>query len=327
MQRREFLALVAGLASTGVLSSHVQAQRNPVIGFLNTASREPAEPFLAAFRKGLGKVGFTEGQNVAIEYRWAEGQFDRLPELAVSLVRQNVAVIAAFGGSPSIRAAKAATETIPIVFTTGSDPVKQGHVASLNRPGGNVTGVNFYSGLLGAKRLELLRSLTPKAYKVGVLVNPNDLDMEFQSKEVSDAAATLGLRSVILKASTERELDEVFATIAHEGIDGLVVGADPFLSSQRNRLAELAARFKVPAIFQFRDHVVAGGLMSYGASITDSYRQVGIYVGRILRGEKPADLPVLQPTKFEFVINLKTARALGREIPPTLLALADEVIE
>jgi putative ABC transport system substrate-binding protein len=299
----------------------------PVIGFLSGRSPGESVSVEAAFRSGLKEIGYIEGENVHIAFRWAEGQYDRLPALAADLARQNVAVIAAFGGAPPARAAKAATATIPIVFTTGGDPVKEGLVVSLNRPSGNVTGVSFYSALLGAKRLELLHSLDPKIDRVGVLVNPNIPEARLQLEEVQNAARALGVEFRALNAGSEREIDTVFTTIAQDKIEGLVVTADPFFNSQRDRLAELSARFKVPAIYQAREHVVAGGLMSYGASITDTYRQAGVYVGQILKGEKPSDLPVLQPTTFELVINQKAAKALGLTIPDKLLATADEVIE
>jgi putative ABC transport system substrate-binding protein len=282
---------------------------------------------VGAFREGLAERGYVEGRNVVIEFRWAQGQFDRLPALAAELVGRPVTVLAAVGGYQGARAAKAATSAIPIVFSSGEDPVKEGIVPSLNRPRGNVTGATFFTSLLGAKRLGLLRELVPKAKLIALLVNQNTSQGQEQTKDVQKAAHDLEQRLVVLNGGSDEDIDAAFASLAHKQVDALLVGADPFFDPRRDRLVALATRHAVPAIYQFRDYALAGGLMSYGASITDLYRQVGIYVGRILNGEKPADLPVVQATKFELIINLKTAKALGLEVPDKLLAIADEVIE
>jgi putative ABC transport system substrate-binding protein len=298
----------------------------PVIGFLNGASPEGYAPYVAAFHQGLKEAGYVEGQNVAIEYRWAQGQYDRLPALAADLVGRQVAVIAA-GTIPAAPAAKAATATIPIVFTTGLDPVQAGLVASLNRPGGNLTGVTSLGVEVGPKGLELLHDLVPAATVMALLVNPTNPSAEPLSRDLQTAARTLGLQLHILRASTERDFDTVFATFLQLRAGGLVIGTDGFFITQIEQLATLTVRHAVPAIFPIREFTAAGGLMSYGVSNRDLYRLVGTYTGRILRGEKPADLPVQQVTKVELAINLKTAKALGIAFPPTLLARADEVIE
>jgi ABC-type uncharacterized transport system substrate-binding protein len=324
MRRRSFITLLGGAAVIWPLGVRAQ-QQWPVIGFLNGSSAWESAHIVAAFRHGLSEIGYVEGRNVVIDYRWAEGRYDRLPVLAADLVRRQVAVIAS--NSPATIAAKAATTTIPIVFSSGGDPIKLGFVASLNRPGGNVTGVSFFSAKLEAKRLGILRELVPTAAMIAVLLNPKFPDVEAQSQEVQEAARSLALQIRILRASTERDLDTTFATLAELRAGGLLVGADPFLYSRRDYIVELATRHAIPTIYEQREFAVAGGLMSYGTNITDAYRQVGIYTGRVLKGEQPADLPVVQSTRFEFVINLKTAKALGLEVPDRLLVAADEVIE
>ena len=326
MKRREFITLVGG-AAVWPLTARAQQQSLPVIGFLHPASPEAAARQMAAFRQGLKETGYVEGQNVGIEYRWAEGHNERLPALAADLVRREVAVIAATAGSNSALAAKAATSTIPILFNGLSDPVKFGLVASFNRPGGNITGVVSLDTLLVGKQLGLLQKLVPDAALIAVLVNPDNAGAESATSQAQEAAHSTGQQLLVLKGSAEGEFDAAFATMAQQKAEGLLVATDPFFFSRRNRLVALATQHRIPAIYIFREYVAAGGLMSYGASLPEIYRQVGVYTGRILKGAKPTELPVMQSTKFEFVINLKTAKALGLTIPPSLLAIADEVIE
>jgi putative ABC transport system substrate-binding protein len=327
MRRREFLGLVGGAAATAWPITMRAQQAMPVIGFLNARSPDEAATTVSAFRQGLGEAGYFEGKNVTVEYRWAEGRYDRLPALAAELVSRQVAVIAATGGDPSALAAKAATATIPIVFTIGGDPVKLGLAASLNKPGGNSTGVTFIFSELGMKRLELLRQIVPTATVIAMLVNPSFPPTQAEVSDVRTGASALGLQINVLNASSEKQIDAAFATIVQQRADALIVGIDPFLLGQRDQLVQLTARYAVPAIYFSREFVDAGGLMSYGASFANGYRQAGVYAGQILRGTKPAELPALQPTTFAFFINLRTAKALGIKVPPTLLALADEVIE
>lgn len=327
VKRREFIGLLGGAVAAWPLAARAQQAAMPVIGFLNVQSASGRPHQVDAFRRGLAEVGYTENGNVAIEYRWAENQSDRLPELAADLVRRQVAVIAATGGAQSVLAAKAATSTIPIVFTAGSDPVRAGLVPSLNRPGGNVTGVSFLTDALAAKRLGLLREIMRSPATIAVLINPQGPDAASQLKDVRAAAQAIGQPIHIVMASTQAEIDVAFPEMSQNRAAALIVGADPFFNDRRQQIVALAARSSLPAVYESREFVLVGGLMSYGASITDAYRQAGVYTGRILKGEKPGELPVVQAVKFEFVFNSKAAKALGLELHPQLLATADEVID
>jgi putative ABC transport system substrate-binding protein len=326
MKRREFITFIGGTAATWPLAARAQQSAMPVIGFLSGATAETFEPFEAAFRQGLSEGGFVEGKNVAFEYRWAHGQFDRLPSLAVDLVGRRPAVVATHT-LPGALAAKAATGTIPIVFVVGEDPVKAGLVASLNRPGGNVTGISNFMNVLGAKRLELVSEAVQKDAVLALLGNPNNPNTEPDTKDLQATANALGRRLEVLRASSELEIETAFAAAVERKVDALFINVDPFLFSQRGQLIALAARYRVPTIYPLREMIVAGGLMSYGASFPKAWRQCGLYVARILKGAKPSELPVALPTNLELVINLKTAKTLGLNIPNTLIGRADEVIE
>jgi putative ABC transport system substrate-binding protein len=324
--RRASMTVLIGGAAAWPLAARAQQAAMPIIGFLDSSSAGEYARFLAAFRGGLNEAGFVEGRNVAIEYRWADGRYDRLSALAAELVRIPVVVLVATGVTAAV-AAKAATSTVPIVFNTGGDPVRFGLVASLNRPGGHVTGVASLGKVLLAKRFELLRELVPKAEAIAFLVNPNNAVAELDTSDAQAAAAALGLKLIVLKAGSDGDIDTAFSTVAQQGGGGLLQQLDPFLQSRRDQLLALAARYALPAIYERRDFVAAGGLISYGTSLSDALRLVGNYAGRLLKGEKAADLPVQQPVKFELAINLKTAKALGLTVPDKLLVAADEVIE
>jgi putative ABC transport system substrate-binding protein len=326
MRRRQFITLLGGATAAWPFAAWAQQQAMPVIGFLNGASPDGYAPYVAAFLRGLKEAGYVDGQNATIEYRWAEGHYDRLPALAADLIQRKATVIAATS-SPAARAAKAATSTVPIVFTTADDPIRLGLVVSLNRPGGNATGVSSLLVDLGSKQLGLLRELAPATTAVAVLVNPNFPGTERQLRDVELAARMLGLQLIVLRASTEREMETAVATVARQVGIALLVGVDPFFLERRDHIVALAARHAIPAIYPVREFAAVGGLMSYGSEFADSYRQAGIYTGRIVKGEKPADLPVQQSTKFEFVMNMKTAKTLGLAVPNSMQLLADEVIE
>jgi ABC-type uncharacterized transport system substrate-binding protein len=328
MRRREFITLLGGAAVAWPLAAHAQQPAMPVIGYFGIASPDLFASRLRAFRQGLSETGYVEGRNLAIEYRWAEGHYDRIPALIADLVRRQVAVIAAPGSTPAALAAKAATTIIPVVFVTATDPVAAGLVASLNRPDGNLTGVAALTLELGPKQLELLREVVPTATVMALLVNPASRVLaETQSRDLQATARTLGLQLHVLHARTDSDFETVFATLGQLRAGGLVIGGEALFTGGSEQLAGLALRHAVPAIYQFREFAVAGGLMSYGANLNDAHRLAGVYTGRILAGQRPADLPVEQSTKFELVINLKTAKALGLTVPPSLLARADEVIE
>jgi putative ABC transport system substrate-binding protein len=327
MRRREFIAFVGCTAATWSLAARAEQSAMPVIGFLNSASPQPFANYVSGFRVGLKQTGYIGGQNVTIEFRWAEGHYDSLPEMAADLVRRKVAVLVSTGGSPSVMAAKAATATIPIVFTIGIDPIHLGIVTSLSRPGGNITGVNLFATQMETKRLGLLRALIPGVQLIAVLLNPNEPNYAFQLRDVQESAVAIGQQLHILRASNVSDFDAAFATAVQLRAGAMLVSSDPFFNSQRDKIVALAARYSIPAIYEWREYALAGGLMSYGTNISDGYRQAGVYAGRILKGEKPADLPVVQSARFELVINLKTAKALGIEVPPNLSAEADEIIE
>jgi putative ABC transport system substrate-binding protein len=327
LRRRQFITLLGGAAAAWPLAARPQQSAMPVIGFLSGRSPGESESVEAAFRQGLKESGYAEGQNVHIAFRWAEGRYDRLPALVASLVDIRVAVIAAAGGQAVPLAAKAATSTIPIVFVSGEDPVKHGLVASLNRPGGSATGVSMFLSEMEAKRLALLHELVPTATMIGVIVNPSSPSIDTQLREINSAARALGRQIQIVNATNERELDAAFASLAQSKAGALLIASNAYFTSRRDQIVALAAQRAIPAIYDQREFPMAGGLVSYGTNLSDSYRLMGVYTGKILKGEKPTDLPVQQSTKFELVINLKTAKALGLDVPPALSARADEVIE
>jgi putative ABC transport system substrate-binding protein len=327
MKRRQFLGAFGAATAVWPLSTLAQPSRIPVVGILNSGSAAPFAPMIEAFDQGLSEQGYVVGRNVRTELRWANGQYERLPELAAELARLPVDVLASPGGDVAAVAAMAATKTIPIAFMVGRNPVKAGFVARLNRPGGNATGVNILTSELAAKRLQLLRDLIPNLGSIGVLVNPDNPNAATDPEDLQDAAATLGLKLSFLRARTPDEIAQAFASFAAQKLKAVLVNTDPYYLGRRDHLAELAARHSLPAIYSLREHVRAGGLISYGANLIEAYRLLGTFVGRILHGSKPAEMPVEQPTKYELTINLKAARALGLDVPPTLLARADEVIE
>ena len=326
MRRREFITLLGG-AAAWPLAAHAQQPKMPVIGFLHAGSPSENVRRAAAFRQGLSDTGFVEGQNVVIEYRWAEGRFDRLPALAADLVSRRVALIGSFGGVTGALAAKAATATIPIVFVLGVDPVQFGLVASLNRPGGNLTGISLLDATLAPKHLQLLRELVPTAAVIALLANPDNQNFEGVVRAVEEAARSLGLKILALKARSDSDVGQAFTIALQQRAGALIIGADPFFNSRLDQIAALATRHSMPTLHSFREFALAGGLISYGTSVLDAYRQMGVYAGRILKGAKPADLPVMLPNKFELVINLKTAKALRLTVPQSILTRADEVIE
>jgi putative ABC transport system substrate-binding protein len=326
MRRREFITVLGGAAGWP-LAARAQQRSTPVIGFLNTQSLGPFSHMVAGFREGLREAGFVEGQNIQIEYRWAEGRYERLPTLASDLVRRGIAVLVATGGELAALAAKESTQAIPVIFLIGGDPVRTGLVASMNRPGGNVTGLTLLTSEIEGKRLGLLQELLPKASLIAVLINPDFPPAENQRRDVLEAASRVGLRAVVMSARSEREFEPAFRTAVEQRADALMVCADPLFNSRRDQLVEFAARYKMPAIYEFREYPLAGGLMSYGVNIVELYRGAAQYAARILRGAKPSDLPIMQPTKFDFVINQRAAKALALDVPDRLLALADEVIE
>ncbi len=326
MNRRDLLTTL-GAAAALPASTRAQQPALPLIGFLSGASPAPFTHLVAAFRQGLGDTGFVEGQNIAIEYRWAEGRYERLPEMAVELVRRRVAVLVATGNDRAALAALAASASVPIVFSVGGDPVARGLVASLCRPGANLTGISLFTGVLEPKRLSLLREALPAATRIGLLVNSGSVTVRSKVTEFEQAARLVGVQPLVVMAQAESEFEAAFASLLQQRANALVVSTDAFFNSQRERLVALASRHKLPTIYEFREFALAGGLMSYGTHLGEMYRQIGVYTGRILKGAKPADMPILQPTKFELVINLKTAKALGITMPQALLLRADEVIQ
>jgi putative tryptophan/tyrosine transport system substrate-binding protein len=325
MRRRDFITLFVGASVAWPVAARAQQAARPIVGFLRSGSPAPFQNLVVAFGQGLKEAGFVAGENLAIEYRYADNQIDRLPALVADLIRLPVAVIVVNSGAAF--AAKAATTTVPIVFAAGDDPVKSGLVPNLNRPGGNITGVSWLGGLVGAKRLELLRQVVPKATTIAMLVQPNRPDTEPEREDVQAAARAIGLQLITLDVSSDRDIESAFTTLVQRGAGALLVGIGAYLASKRESITALASRYAIPAMYPLREEVVAGGLMSYGPSQSNAYHQAGIYVGRILKGEKPADLPVMQSTKFEFVLNLKTAKTLGLDVPMTIQMTADEVIE